>query len=99
MLRTSGQGLVLDFSPGRYTACPAGIVADFPLTPAKLRSSGKFKDLGHMLADEFLECRIGQIGLRYDSEGEVYRDQNGEIFSVNYEIRTTISKLGDAKRI
>lgn len=93
IIQTAGQGLVIDFSPGKYTACPAGTVFDFHSSKAKLESSGVFRDLGHILADEFLECRIGQFGLHYDSNDEIYRDADQRPFVVNHEIKTTVSEV------
>jgi hypothetical protein len=96
IIQTAGQGLVVDFSPGKYTACPAATVFDFHSSKAKLKSSGEFRDLGHILADQFLECRIGQFGLHYDPDDEIYRDANQQPFIVNHEIRATVTEVASS---
>jgi hypothetical protein len=55
MIREFGQGIVVDFSPTGYLACRAAEVVDFQGQHRALRDQGRLRDLGHVLADDFLE--------------------------------------------
>lgn len=86
-----GASLVVDFRPEGYFAFEGDDV---------LAADGRRKDvppdrikaLGDLLADDFLTCKIGAIGLRYDDTVKSLRDANGHVLSAGAAnaIRTTV---------
>ena len=70
MLGKAGQGLVIDYSPDGYKACPAAAVLDHGGRAQALSEGRMFRPLGQILGNDFLDCTIGVEGLTYDPEGE-----------------------------
>lgn len=86
-----GASLVVDFRPEAYFAIEGGVV----LAAEGRRKSvppDRIKPLGELLADDFLTCKIGAIGLRYDDAAQLLRDANGRVLyaSAANAIRTTV---------
>lgn len=73
MESTTPGGVVINYTPDGYRACPArNVVA----TGAQVESAdflSAVQPLGQLLGSEFLYCRIGTIGLYFDPLKEEYR--------------------------
>jgi hypothetical protein len=76
MLGKAGQGLVIDYSPDGYKACPAAAVLDHGGRAQALSEGRMFRPLGQILGNDFLDCTIGVEGLTYDPEEEVFLTEN-----------------------
>ncbi|HTR56144.1 MAG TPA: DEAD/DEAH box helicase [Kofleriaceae bacterium] len=107
MLAGCGSGIVVDYSPGAYMAADGRDVLVAGGNRNNLRP-GQERPLGDLLADEFVTCRLGTIGARYDQEREQIVRTDGTLaqFRVNDVITTSIeidqttsmtSKLPDVK--
>jgi hypothetical protein len=61
-----GGGIVIDYWPDRFRAINA---AEAVRAEGNARQVGKdaFRDLGEMLGEDFLNCRIGSTGVHYDA--------------------------------
>ena len=93
MLHLTGQGLVVDYSPAGYTACSAREVVHANGKKRALKAEGQLHDLGHVLANDFLECKIGAPNLYYDVEREVFTSEQPLQFIPHHAINTIIGIL------
>lgn len=93
MLHAVGHGIVIDFEDDGYMALPAGAVIQAEGRASAMRESEQLRDLGHVLADDFLDCKIGSIGLHYDRENEVFRSGDGQVLAVRHAVETTVKKI------
>jgi hypothetical protein len=72
MLRTTGHGVVIDYSPTKYTACLAQDVLAYDGRKNDLKLASRLQPLGQLLGNEFLDCSIGRVGLYYDDSEEQF---------------------------
>jgi len=70
MIRACGNGLVVEYTPSGYSGLPAAAVADSTGKRAELAHHEKA--LGQWLANDFLDCSIGQEGLYFDPDQEQF---------------------------
>jgi hypothetical protein len=73
MITAAGQGLVIDYSPNGYKACPAAAAVENGGRASAVSEARQFRPLGQMLGNDFLECTIGVEGLSFDPEAELFR--------------------------
>ncbi|HKY22042.1 MAG TPA: hypothetical protein VJM31_12565 [Vicinamibacterales bacterium] len=88
-----GSGLVIDFSPNGYTACMAVDAIQAGGSRRRAQVSGKMKQLGQTLANDFLNCTIGQIGLFYDPEREIFSNPRDYGSYPDHVLTTAIQRL------
>ena len=69
MLAGCGAGIVVDYRPGSYMAANGPDVLAAGGNRNKLKAN-QARPLGDLLADEFVPCKLGAIGTRYDPEQE-----------------------------
>ncbi len=91
MEQTTGEGLVIDYSSTGYKACSTSIAIETHGNRTEANRLGAMKPLGQMLGVEFLECRIGEIGLYYDQDKERYTRREA-IIQPAHAITTRIVK-------
>ena len=70
MMRRVGNGIVINYTPDGYSACEIEQAIEARGNRRAVANAGHFEPLGQMLANRFLECRIGILGLYYDNESE-----------------------------
>jgi hypothetical protein len=63
MIERADDGLVIDFSPNRYTACLASDVVKHQGDRRALDRIKRTASLGQILGHDFLDCKIGTPGL------------------------------------
>jgi len=101
--RLPGGGAVVSFAPGSYTVAPADVVASASGSWASVADERK-QDLGTMLSDEFLECRIGSRALYYDpfTETFLFPGTNGQLVElpgfVRERVKTTVRRRARLRR-
>jgi hypothetical protein len=88
-----GGGLIVSFSERGFTSCEAHVVAEAHGKWAAIPENLK-PDFGHMLAEDFLPCKIGSRDLVYDARREVFHTIDGRDIrlSARRRIRTLIKK-------
>lgn len=91
MLRSSGTGVIIDFKEDGYEACSAEHLVEQRGSKRMLRVKGQVQSLESVLADDFLDCRIGQRNLSYDEMKE--RFQTGIPTVLNHLITTDVQRL------
>src|ERR1051326_69266 len=69
---STGEGIVVDYTTTGYRACSTGVVVEARGNRNEVERRGGMKPLGQLLGVDFLECRIGKIGLFFDPETERY---------------------------
>jgi len=69
---STGEGIVVDYTTTGYRACSTGLAVEAQGNRPEVERRGGMKPLGQLLGFEFLECRIGKIGLFFDPETERY---------------------------
>lgn len=72
MEQVSPGGLVIDYSPAGYKACPAKAVVAAGGRRSNVDRYGVMRSLGQVLSRDFLECTIGTKGLYFDPAKELY---------------------------
>jgi hypothetical protein len=72
MLDHFGGGLIIDFTDGSYEACNADTARAADYNRRFLHERRLMKDLGHLLADDFLDCAIGIRDLYFDPDEETF---------------------------
>lgn len=53
---------------------------------------GGMVSLGQILGNEFLECRVGRVGLFYDTEAERYY-QGGDLIQPSHAVTTRVVRF------
>lgn len=69
---STGEGNVVDYTITGYRACSTGVAVEARGNRQEVERRGEMKPLGQLLGVDFLECRIGKIGLFFDPETERY---------------------------
>ncbi|WP_316233796.1 hypothetical protein [Bradyrhizobium sp. SZCCHNPS2010] len=93
MIETAGGGIVIDYRPGRYTACLAHDVVQHQGNRRLVDAAGKAQSLGQLLGNDFLDCTIGQLGLYFDPETETWQTETPVPPSIEHVITTQVSVL------
>lgn len=93
MIRTAGGGIVIDYRPNQYTACRAEDVVHNQGNRRLIDRVGKAESLGQLLGNDFLDCKIGQVGLFYDAETGTWQTETIVPPSVEHVITTQVSML------
>jgi hypothetical protein len=73
MIAKAGQGLVIDYSPEGYEACPASMVVEHQGRAPIIRERGQLRPLGQVLGNDFLDCKVGVEGLYFDPSSETFQ--------------------------
>ena len=71
MEKETPGGIVVDYAPTGYKACPAS--AAVAAGGNRRVADGDMHSLGQILGNEFLNCTVGTLGLYFDSSDEIYR--------------------------
>jgi hypothetical protein len=87
MLNSAGDGLIIDFSPLGYSACSALDAIQSEGRISAVKASGRLRDLGHVFADDFLECSIGVEGLYYDPIRQIFAYEDSPAHTISTEIK------------
>lgn len=66
------SGIVVDYSENGYVACSADYVAKVDGRRKDVETAGLLRPLGQILAHDFLDCTMGEVGLFYDSDTETF---------------------------
>jgi hypothetical protein len=93
MERLTPGGIVVDFNSGTYKACRAKDIIESNGSRSQLERDGKLLRLGQLLANEFLECRIGALNLFFDPEQELYKIDGGSFHIVTTSIKISSNTL------
>jgi hypothetical protein len=72
MIREIGGGIVVDFSPDGYKTCSAAAVIQAGGNRTQVQNLSPMRDLGQILANDFLDCTMGTKGLYYDPQEEIF---------------------------
>jgi hypothetical protein len=75
-------GIVIDFSEIGYSACSAKIAA----SQGGSRRNISMSNLGDLLATDFLNCKIGTIGLFFDTQKEKYLNRKSDFHIISTEV-------------
>ena len=86
MLDSAGDGLIIDFSPLGFSACSAADAIQSEGRISTVKASGRLRDLGHVFADDFLECSIGVGGLYYDPIRQIF-DYEPPTHTISTEVK------------
>lgn len=95
--RLPGGGAVVSFSPGSYMVARADVVAAAQGHWLSVSDEQK-RDLGDVLAEDFIECRMGSRGLYYDpfTETFVFPSADGQLVElpgfVRNRVKTTVKR-------
>ncbi len=73
MIVETDGGIVIDFTRGGYFACSAKAVVRADGKRGLAHSAGEIFQLGQLLGTDFLECRIGTVGMFYERATETYQ--------------------------
>jgi hypothetical protein len=65
-------GIVIDYTGAGYKACSADVVIAAGGSRNELEKLGAMRPLGQLLSRDFLECRVGRVGLFFDTEIEEF---------------------------
>lgn len=84
-------GIVVNFLSDGYEACSTKDAAASGGNHRKLKLGGKIQPLGQVLGNEFLECRLGHVGMFYDAYNEQFIGARGEILPPAQAITTAIT--------
>lgn len=91
MRASTGEGIVIDYSSHGYQACPTGIAINANGDSRVIESNHDFMPLGQVLANEFLDCRIGRVGLFFNTlEERYYEDET--IIEPSHAITTRVTR-------
>ncbi|MGJ5134385.1 hypothetical protein [Bradyrhizobium oligotrophicum] len=93
MIHTAGGGIVVDYRPGQYTACLAHDVVQHQGNRRRIDRAGKSTSLGQLLGNDFLDCKVGQVGLFYDAETETWQTEAMPPPPPEHVITTQITQL------
>jgi len=93
MQRNLGGGIIVDYTPHGYAACPIAAAIESNGNRRTVAGLGQLHPLGQILANDFLACRIGIQGLYYDQQMEKFLLEpfNRDVGL----IETTVSIRGD----
>lgn len=72
IIDAAGEGIIIDYSKQGYSACTVEDALHFNGERKKIMAAGRLNKLGHVLADDFLNCDIGAPGLSYDAQKETF---------------------------
>ena len=61
-----GDGVAINYHPDNYSACLGEVVISTGGNKKKLKASDAIQPLGQLLGNDFLECKVGKIGLYFD---------------------------------
>lgn len=75
MIETAGGGIVVDYRPNQYTACRAEDVVHSYANRKLIDQAGAAQPLGQLLGDDFLDCKVGQVGLFFDPTTETWQTE------------------------
>lgn len=93
MERHTPGSIVVDYSRSGYSACTAQAAIAANGSRAQVDRFGSMKKLGQVLGNDFLECKIGKVGLFYDADIERFADS--PLFEGDLDvITTTVAPLG-----
>lgn len=67
-----GSGMAINYHPENYSACQAEAVIGSGGSKKELKASNAIQPLGQLLGNEFLECKVGKIGLYFDPAKQEY---------------------------
>ena len=92
--RLPGGGAVVSFAPGSYTVARADVVAAARGHWPRVADEQK-RDLGDVLAEDFIECRIGSRGLYYDpfTETFVFPSADGQLAELPGFVRNRVKTI------
>lgn len=76
MQSSTGEGLIIDFTPNGYSACGSSLVAEVNGDRREVDRQRGTRPLGVTLGIDFLNCTVGRVGLFYDSEKERYMEND-----------------------
>jgi hypothetical protein len=81
MRRELGGGIIINYSANDYKACSVEDVIEYGSRPKGLADKGALKPLGQLLGSDFLDCKLGSIGLTYSHQTEKFfpRDVVGTV--------------------
>lgn len=79
----------MNFTGHGYEACSTKVAVAFGGSYPKVEKAKKIRPLGQMLANEFLNCTVGTVGLFFDPASERFIGQDGN----QMEPRTTITTV------
>ena len=65
-------GIAVNYHPENYSACNIDNVIGAGGKKKELKAEGAIHPLGQVLGNDFLECRVGRVGLYYDPNVQDY---------------------------
>ena len=89
MQSSTGEGLIIDFTPNGYSACGSSLVAEVNGNRREVERRRGTRPLGVTLGIDFLNCTVGHVGLFYDAETERYMD-NDNLVPPRHELTTSV---------
>lgn len=95
MMRAAGEGLVINYGPHGYTAYKADRVIE---ADGRIPRAERAPALGQILANEFLDCTIGQEGLFFDVDKGRFRQSSMPRREPEHVIETTIFVTDSVRR-
>lgn len=85
-------GIVINFTPNGYEACPTSAATQFGGSHPMVKKAGMLKSLGQILADDFLNCTVGTVGLFFDRDTERFVGADGQPLKPANAITTVIRR-------
>jgi len=96
MVRSAGQGLVIDYAPNGFSACTAHDLIEARGRKRTLKQQGRLRPLGQVLGNDFLDCKVGVHGLVYDARLQAFR---GDMrLPVEHLFTTDVRMIADSDR-
>lgn len=92
---STGEGLVIDYTSTGYRACKTGLAIETRGNRREVERRGGMVSLGQILGNDFLECRVGRVGLFYDTAAERYY-QGAGLIDPRHAVTTRVSRLDGA---
>lgn len=75
MIQSAGDGIVVDYRPNQYSACLALDVIHNQANRRLIDQAGAAHSLGQLLGNDFLNCKVGRVGLFFDPEAEEWQTE------------------------
>jgi hypothetical protein len=75
--RSLRGGIVVNFTPSGYEACTTKAAARAKGKYGLVKQAGEIKPLGQILANDFLNCTVGTVGLLFDIGTERFVGADG----------------------
>lgn len=76
MQKKFGAGVAINYHPGQYSGCDGINVIETRGSKKEMNAQEAIQPLGQLLGNDFLDCKIGKVGLFYDLKTQDYATED-----------------------